>query len=51
MWPMAILPDPKLSQERVDITKPIAMVYIVDDIFDVYGSLEELTLFTEAVSR
>ncbi|KAK4792643.1 hypothetical protein SAY86_023078 [Trapa natans] len=50
-WSMAILPDPKLSKERLDITKPIAMVYIIDDLFDVYGSLDELTLLTEAITR
>ncbi|XP_031394968.1 (3S,6E)-nerolidol synthase 1-like isoform X2 [Punica granatum] len=51
MWPMAILPDPKLSQERQDLTKAIAMIYIIDDIFDVYGSLDELTLFAQAINR
>ncbi|KAL6333747.1 hypothetical protein AAG906_028933 [Vitis piasezkii] len=51
MWPMAVLPDPSLSEQRVELTKPISMIYIIDDIFDVYGTLDELTLFTEAVNR
>ncbi|XP_031389611.1 (3S,6E)-nerolidol synthase 1-like isoform X2 [Punica granatum] len=51
MWPMVVLPEPKLSKERVDLTKPIAMVYIIDDIFDVHGTLDELTLFAEAIDR
>nr|ADR74211.1 (3S)-linalool/(E)-nerolidol synthase [Vitis vinifera] len=51
MWPMAVLPDPSLSEQRVELTKPISMIYIIDDIFDVHGTLDELTLFTEAVNR
>ncbi|MED6144375.1 hypothetical protein PIB30_015157 [Stylosanthes scabra] len=51
MWPMACIPDPSLSQERVDLTKPLSLIYIVDDIFDCYGSIHELTLFTRAVQR
>ncbi|XP_059439321.1 (3S,6E)-nerolidol synthase 1-like [Corylus avellana] len=48
---MACLTDPDMSDERVELTKPISLIYIIDDIFDVYGSLEELTLFTEAVNK
>lgn len=51
MWSMAVLTDPTLSEQRVELTKPISLVYIIDDIFDVYGTLDELTLFTEAINR
>ncbi|KAK2990975.1 hypothetical protein RJ640_005457 [Escallonia rubra] len=51
MWPMAALTDPSLSEQRIDLTKPISLIYLIDDIFDVYGTLDELTLFTEAVNR
>lgn len=51
MWPMAALTDPILSEQRVELTKPIAFVYLIDDIFDVYGTIEELTLFTEVINR
>ncbi|CAN0875702.1 (3S,6E)-nerolidol synthase 1, chloroplastic [Linum grandiflorum] len=51
MWPLATLTDPKLSEERVELTKPISFVYLIDDIFDVYGSLDELILFTQTVNR
>ena len=50
-WSMAGLTDPKLSEERVELTKPISFVYLIDDIFDVYGTLDDLILFTEAVNR
>ncbi|KAF8038630.1 hypothetical protein BT93_B1228 [Corymbia citriodora subsp. variegata] len=51
MWPMAILTKIGLSQERVLVTKPISFIYIIDDIFDVYGTIDELTLFTDVVNR
>nr|AFQ20808.1 S-(+)-linalool synthase [Cinnamomum osmophloeum] len=51
MWPVAVLPNPKFSRYRIVLTKPIALVYIIDDIYDVYGTLDELVIFTEAVNR
>ncbi|KAI4296533.1 hypothetical protein L6164_036483 [Bauhinia variegata] len=50
MWPMACLLGPHFSEERVELTKPLSLVYIVDDIFDIYGSFEELSLFTNAIN-
>ncbi|CAK9142637.1 unnamed protein product [Ilex paraguariensis] len=50
-WPMAILTNPSLSEQRIELTKPISLVYLLDDIFDVYGTLDELTLFTEAINK
>ncbi|XP_017979010.1 PREDICTED: (3S,6E)-nerolidol synthase 1 [Theobroma cacao] len=51
IWSMASLTNPNLSEQRIDLTKPISLIYIIDDIFDVYGTLDELTLFTQAVDR
>ncbi|KAJ0682126.1 putative S-linalool synthase [Helianthus annuus] len=51
LWPMASLIDPSLSEQRIELTKPIALVFLIDDIYDVYGTLDELILFTEAVKR
>ncbi|KAL3649483.1 hypothetical protein CASFOL_005886 [Castilleja foliolosa] len=51
MWSIATLSDPKWSKQRILLTKPISLVYAVDDIFDLYGTLQELTLFTEAVNQ
>ncbi|XP_077242055.1 (3S,6E)-nerolidol synthase 1-like [Tasmannia lanceolata] len=51
LWPMAMLSNPQFSKYRVDLTKSISLVYIIDDIFDVYGTLDELILFTDAVNR
>ncbi|KAG5113977.1 hypothetical protein JHK82_037246 [Glycine max] len=51
MWPMACFTDPRFSEQRIELTKPISLVYIIDDIFDVYGTLDQLTLFTDAIKR
>ncbi|KAG7970212.1 hypothetical protein I3843_07G071400 [Carya illinoinensis] len=48
---MVCLVDPDLSDERVELTKSISLIYIIDDIFDVHGTLEELTLFTEVINK
>lgn len=51
MWSTACFSDPSLSWQRIELTKPISFIYIIDDIFDVYGELDVLTLFTEAINR
>ncbi|KAL1289373.1 hypothetical protein AAHE18_20G053300 [Arachis hypogaea] len=51
MWSMACFTDPSFSDQRLELTKPISLVYIIDDIFDVYGTLDQLILFTDAVKR
>ncbi|KAK7319570.1 hypothetical protein RJT34_04293 [Clitoria ternatea] len=51
MWAMACLPDPQFSEERIELTKPLSLVYLIDDIFDFCGNIDELTVFTDAVKR
>ncbi|KAI9105207.1 hypothetical protein K1719_022736 [Acacia pycnantha] len=51
MRAMSCLTDPKFSEQRIELTKSVSLVYIIDDIFDVYGSLDDLTCFTDAVNR
>ncbi|KAL0442870.1 UNVERIFIED_CONTAM: Tricyclene synthase Oc15, chloroplastic [Sesamum latifolium] len=46
-----LIDDLSLSLQRVALTKSIAFVYLIDDIFDVVGTLDELTIFTEAVNK
>nr|UXP86188.1 putative linalool synthase [Meistera aculeata] len=50
-WLMASLPNPKLSNYRIVLSKVVGFVYLLDDIFDVEGSLDELYLFTRAIER
>ncbi|ESW20281.1 hypothetical protein PHAVU_006G195600 [Phaseolus vulgaris] len=51
LWPMACFTDPRFSDQRIELTKSISLIYIIDDIFDVYGTLDQLTLFRDAVYR
>ncbi|KAK0580164.1 hypothetical protein LWI29_037317 [Acer saccharum] len=43
--------QPKLSNFRKWLTKVIVFILVIDDIYDNYGSLEELQDFTNAVDR
>jgi (3S)-linalool synthase len=49
MWAMTSLQGSSFSRYRIEITKIIALVYVVDDIFDLVGTPEELSLFTQAI--
>lgn len=51
MWAMTVVQGFSLSRYRIEITKIISFVYIVDDIFDLVGTQEELSLFSEAIKR
>ncbi|XP_047308926.1 (3S,6E)-nerolidol synthase 1-like [Impatiens glandulifera] len=51
LWSMATITNPKFSDQRVELTKAVSFIYLIDDIFDVYGSLDQLTLFAKAIER
>ncbi|KAL2323811.1 hypothetical protein Fmac_022869 [Flemingia macrophylla] len=50
-WALGMAPHPEFSESRKAITKMFGLVTIIDDVYDVYGTLEELQLFTDAVER
>ncbi|KAL2476209.1 Alpha-humulene/(-)-(E)-beta-caryophyllene synthase [Abeliophyllum distichum] len=50
-WALNIYFEPQYSVGRKVLTKVIAMISIIDDIFDIYGTLEELTIFMDAIER
>ncbi|KAE8670582.1 Alpha-farnesene synthase [Hibiscus syriacus] len=43
--------EPRYSCFRKCLTKITTMILIIDDVYDVYGSLQELEQFTQAVDR
>ncbi|XP_024033992.1 (-)-germacrene D synthase-like isoform X1 [Citrus clementina] len=48
-WILGVYFEPKYSITRKFMTKIIAIASVIDDIYDVYGTLEELKLFTHAI--
>ncbi|XP_021732097.1 tricyclene synthase EBOS, chloroplastic-like [Chenopodium quinoa] len=50
-WGIGTLPKPELSSGRKALTKVFKFITIIDDIYDVYGTIDELELFTNAIER
>nr|ADB93807.1 chloroplast terpenoid cyclase [Catharanthus roseus] len=50
-WTVGIIFDPEYGYCRRMKTKVVALITTIDDIYDVYGTLDELELFTNAVER
>ncbi|CAL5361993.1 unnamed protein product [Camellia sinensis] len=50
-WVVGVYFEPQYLLARRMLTKVIALTSIIDDIYDVYGTLEELVLFTDAIER
>ncbi|KAM7486328.1 hypothetical protein LguiA_002337 [Lonicera macranthoides] len=50
-WILGVYFEPRYYLARRILTKVISLTSIIDDIYDVYGTIEELILFTEAIQR
>ncbi|XAR55429.1 Tricyclene synthase [Bertholletia excelsa] len=50
-WAVGMVFEPQFSECRKGVAKVAALITAIDDVYDVYGSLEELQLFTHAVER
>ncbi|KAI8552711.1 hypothetical protein RHMOL_Rhmol06G0287800 [Rhododendron molle] len=50
-WLLGVYFEPQYFLGRRILTKVIALTSIMDDIYDVYGTLEELVLYTDAIER
>nr|WNI01939.1 terpene synthase [Psidium guajava] len=50
-WILGVHFEPELVVARRMMTKVIALTSVLDDIYDVYGTYEELELFTQAIQR
>ncbi|XP_058088130.1 monoterepene synthase TPS1, chloropastic-like isoform X2 [Magnolia sinica] len=51
LWSMGIVFEPRFGHCREVLTGLLQFITTVDDMYDVYGSLDELELFTDAVDR
>ncbi|CAL5405703.1 unnamed protein product [Camellia sinensis] len=50
-WILGVYFEPQYLLARRMLTKVATLTSIIDDIYDVYGTLEELVLFTDAIER
>lgn len=50
-WAAGMIFEPQFGYCRRVATKILSLVTTIDDIYDVYGTLDELELFTNAVER
>ncbi|XP_057764713.1 exo-alpha-bergamotene synthase-like [Salvia miltiorrhiza] len=51
LWSLGFVPEPHLGESREIMTKAAVLVTLLDDIYDIYGTFEELRLFTHTVER
>ncbi|KAH7666201.1 (-)-alpha-terpineol synthase protein [Dioscorea alata] len=51
LFSMGWVSNPKFSFYRQTLTRVNCLITTIDDIYDIYGSLDELELFTSAVDR
>ncbi|KAK7402011.1 hypothetical protein VNO78_13940 [Psophocarpus tetragonolobus] len=51
LWTVGVFPEPCYSNCRIELTKAICILLVMDDIFDTYGTLDELVLFNKAIKR
>ncbi|KAJ8749366.1 hypothetical protein K2173_018855 [Erythroxylum novogranatense] len=50
-WTVGIIHEPQLASCRKGLTKVASFITVIDDVYDAYGTLEELEQFTDAVER
>ena len=51
LWAVGKCSEPQFGYFRRTLTKANLLLTLVDDIYDVYGTLDGLELFTDAVER
>ncbi|KAL8060900.1 hypothetical protein ABFS82_02G054400 [Erythranthe guttata] len=51
LWTIGGLFEPRYGYSRIMATKVNVFITIIDDIFDVYGTLEELEIFNDVIQR
>nr|XP_010905142.1 alpha-humulene synthase [Elaeis guineensis] len=50
-WILGVYFEPHYSRARIYLTKVLALLSIMDDIYDTYGIAQELQAFTEVIQR
>ena len=50
-WILGVYFEPQYSLARRIMMKVIAISSIIDDVYDSYGTIDELEIFTDAIER
>ncbi|XP_054813905.1 (-)-germacrene D synthase-like isoform X1 [Prosopis cineraria] len=50
-WILGVYYEPQYSLGRFILTKVMAVLSLIDDTYDAYGTIDELTIFTDALER
>ena len=50
-WIIGVYYEPQYYLARRILTKLTAMLSIIDDVYDAYGTIDELEIFTNAIER
>ncbi|XP_028801702.1 (-)-germacrene D synthase [Neltuma alba] len=50
-WGLVVIFEPQYSKGRSVLAKEISFLTLIDDTYDVYGTLDELELFTASIER
>lgn len=50
-WAVGTFEPHQFGYQRIAVGKIITFVTVIDDVYDVYGTLDELELFTNVVRR
>lgn len=50
-WTIGIFYEPEFKYCRMILTKIFMLIAIMDDIYDIYGTLEELEIFTNVIEK
>uniref|UniRef100_A0A1W7HBW9 Putative trans-alpha-bergamotene synthase n=1 Tax=Scoparia dulcis TaxID=107240 RepID=A0A1W7HBW9_SCODU len=51
LWALGFIPELQFGYARKILTKIAVLITIMDDIYDVYGTLDELKLFNDTIKR
>ncbi|XP_031499347.1 myrcene synthase, chloroplastic-like [Nymphaea colorata] len=51
LWAVGVIFNPPFSVCRKGLTKVACLITAIDDVYDVYGTLDELELFSEVVEK
>nr|WNI01958.1 terpene synthase [Psidium guajava] len=49
LYSLGLTQEPQFSSLRKSLTKVVILILVIDDVYDIYGSLEELECFTSAI--